>query len=1221
VFLADGSDHVGGAKAAGFLKGTNLSVDTLRTIWSVVDSGNKGKVDKVQFTRIIRLVSIAKSPIYAGSVPTMERYYKTAKDTFPMPPLTTSADAPAAAPASAPVAAPAPAASPEWIPSAQEASIMNAWFDKLDIERSGYVLGARAAGFLQNCALSREALRPMWGLVDTTGAGRINRAQFYKIIRLVALGSFPAYAGRPATMELYHSTAQESIPLPTFTAVGHDATSHAAHAPAAPVAGLQPAPYYPQQYPGHPSMPPSPNHQAYGYQYGAPPAAPVNQHPGQVPAETEEFSDFASANPAEPSAADDEFSDFSAAPTASTVPAPTFANVLPTSQVAAAPEDDFSDFASAAPVPAPAVSAVSAPPARLSIDDAFSGMMSPPQPSNVPTISFGDEHEDDDMGEFVSADAVESKVAPSNDDAFMVNVEIANDAQTAFDMIIIGSPYSTSTVGSGLANEGAVNISATSSEAPPPSNLLAVSVDSNDSGHFHQVSNPLSMSSLSSDAHGHSHQMSPFQSARIDPPAPEPVSGIAAPGGMLNTNSRMHFLDALAELDLQATNEEWDDFAAASVSSSNAVKGGDWSEPSTIPSTMNNTPALTMDAENALQNPFDAMGYANSPVKSLGKESTGSSTVFDWDEGEDVWHAPAQDTVAPAAPVTVDPVSNIASSNSTSNNAISSMFGELDVASNNSTGNNAISSTFGELDAQSGGVGSETASSVDWTDAASMVVEPARSNLSSRIGASAASNNSNDMFFESSFDEGDFGGFESASSHPSQPAQSVSLDTNVGVAASGSDAFASFDTGDDDFGDFETSTHASSLAPTPSAPTPSVPPVPAPSMTSNTSLLDFDLLDPVPHPPAAAKTATGSSSSVSTSMLDFDDFGFTSPPAPAPSSASFDPFGPVPTSSNSHTSTEFDAFGSAGPVKSIASKKPPANDPLNSPKKRSSTKVVALSSEELIEMSQTLFEKNLFEEAYLACMQAETRATIDRLSEEKREAVENDDLETAIRMKNAISAESAALSSPEQEASWVSAANNQGLTGDALEDMVDLILTLNPKIGGRCKTRFVDCAPSLEDDKPVLERALFAMLAKRSMRLITATLTTHVEFPDHWARILSSVSSNLTVASDRLESFKQLSKADQKEVMLNDKMKNFLVGTNLIAHVGLWVATSCTESLVNEKQAAQVASSAVAVVKTISEVWPAESEVVLRNDEVCVFLYCVFRRCWHCCHRAKNYQS
>ena len=69
--------YIGGAQAVGFLSNSNLSRDTLRSIWGLVDAANAGYIDLHQFYKTIRLVAISSSPMFAGSPPTMESYYAT----------------------------------------------------------------------------------------------------------------------------------------------------------------------------------------------------------------------------------------------------------------------------------------------------------------------------------------------------------------------------------------------------------------------------------------------------------------------------------------------------------------------------------------------------------------------------------------------------------------------------------------------------------------------------------------------------------------------------------------------------------------------------------------------------------------------------------------------------------------------------------------------------------------------------------------------------------------------------------------------------------------------------------------------------------------------------------------------------------------------------------------------------------------------------------------
>ena len=130
--LDDGSGLVGGVNAAQFLKHTNLSRDTLRTLWALVDSTNRGMVNRYQFYKIIRLVAISTSPIYAGSTPTMERYYQTVNDSLPLPAIRTAVLVPETK-----LKVCTEAVIVDWVPNGGEKFVMDAWFASLDPIGSG----------------------------------------------------------------------------------------------------------------------------------------------------------------------------------------------------------------------------------------------------------------------------------------------------------------------------------------------------------------------------------------------------------------------------------------------------------------------------------------------------------------------------------------------------------------------------------------------------------------------------------------------------------------------------------------------------------------------------------------------------------------------------------------------------------------------------------------------------------------------------------------------------------------------------------------------------------------------------------------------------------------------------------------------------------------------------------------------------------------------------
>ena len=80
------NSQVGGAKIVKFLMGSTLPKDILRTIWELGDSDKRGYVDRAQFTRMIRLVSICQRPGFEAP-PTMDKYYASVNDLIPLPSL------------------------------------------------------------------------------------------------------------------------------------------------------------------------------------------------------------------------------------------------------------------------------------------------------------------------------------------------------------------------------------------------------------------------------------------------------------------------------------------------------------------------------------------------------------------------------------------------------------------------------------------------------------------------------------------------------------------------------------------------------------------------------------------------------------------------------------------------------------------------------------------------------------------------------------------------------------------------------------------------------------------------------------------------------------------------------------------------------------------------------------------------------------------------------
>lgn len=139
----------------------------------------------------------------------------------------TSTPTKAAMPAPEPTDVGEPSNLPEWSPNADDRIKLDKWFNELQ-DDIGFVGGAKAVAFLKSTNLNRDNLKLIWTFVDTAKAGKIDRTQFYKIMRLVSISCYPVYMGSQPSMDRYHKTAYEkSIPLPPALILAEEAKAKA----------------------------------------------------------------------------------------------------------------------------------------------------------------------------------------------------------------------------------------------------------------------------------------------------------------------------------------------------------------------------------------------------------------------------------------------------------------------------------------------------------------------------------------------------------------------------------------------------------------------------------------------------------------------------------------------------------------------------------------------------------------------------------------------------------------------------------------------------------------------------------------------------------------------------------------------------------------------------------------------------------------------------------
>lgn len=104
----------------------------------------------------------------------------------------------------------------DWIPSYLEKKQLENWFSALDTSRTGLIGGPFVVEFLKSCGLTKEILRVIWALVDTSGSGLVNMIQFFRIVRLIEIALSPVYHKRELSLELYGSSVHVSLQLPSF---------------------------------------------------------------------------------------------------------------------------------------------------------------------------------------------------------------------------------------------------------------------------------------------------------------------------------------------------------------------------------------------------------------------------------------------------------------------------------------------------------------------------------------------------------------------------------------------------------------------------------------------------------------------------------------------------------------------------------------------------------------------------------------------------------------------------------------------------------------------------------------------------------------------------------------------------------------------------------------------------------------------------------------------
>ena len=327
-----------------------------------------------------------------------------------------------------------------------------------------------------------------------------------------------------------------------------------------------------------------------------------------------------------------------------------------------------------------------------------------------------------------------------------------------------------------------------------------------------------------------------------------------------------------------------------------------------------------------------------------------------------------------------------------------------------------------------------------------------------------------------------------------------------------------------------------------------------------------------------------------TVMLDSSLYATPTPvAAPDPMPASPSHFSPPPQS----TSGNFlDVFTTPAPIpRSVpySSAPPPASsssflldlDSFSGHAQLPDVVDRSLTLDELETLFSVLMDQNYFPEAYGVAKQAEAVKKIRELGTKKMQAVENDDLELAIQLRDEINRvkECEIVASREDERYWLEIAH-AGKKKAGIEEALDLVSSIDPDCSNTACAKYVTSAPST--DSPCSDRALFYANASRSLQLAIAVRTSHTEHVGHWSSIMTAVSRVVLDALGSVEEYKGLSEADQEAVKSTEPMNVFVRGVLRVVDVGKWVAASCQEAMVETAAAARTLSLCDSVVDTLS---------------------------------------
>jgi hypothetical protein len=681
--------------------------------------------------------------------------------------------------------------------------------------------------------------------------------------------------------------------------------------------------------------------------------------------------------------------------------------------------------------------------------------------------------------------------------------------------------------------------------------------------------------------------------------------------GTRKANTAMSAFDAMADLDVQASNEDWDDFAdettappapvvIAKVESDNPFDQFLAPEETAAPLEVTSVPAPVAEDEDF----GDFGGFEEAPAANILSHAVGDFESFE--SSPAIGFAASFDN---EPPIQTDPaVSNddddfgdFAEHTGGSSDMLDMGSAEIAAPAFAASFGGASflhGDTTGEIDQGSddefGDFSTTETAAVDTPTP----VEPQRFD----------SSDVRDIPVKVSEDDDDFGDFATTgvSSMPEPGCEDVPRedefdDFNDFEEAASPAAPAADSTGDsvDFFGDAFGELGDTQNAPVPvlegfsfTPPKPSEKPVTARQLSA-ADLLDSVLLDtslyasPPSNPVQAAPAPVVAAPSTSSGGGSFlDEFM----PKPAPVSVR-----PAPAASGGGSSFLLD-------FESFSKQLPEVVDR-------------SLTLDELETLFSVLMDLNRFAEAYGVGQQGEAVRKIKELGNKKMQAVENDDLELAIQLRDEINRvkESELVASRDDERYWLEMAHS-GKKNNSIEDYIELVGSIDPDCVDVIRSKYISAAP--DNASSNCDRALFYANALRALQLVVAVRTSHRDHVDHWGTVMTKVSRILLDSLGSIEEFKGLAQTDRDVLVGTEQMNVFVRGVLRVVDVGKWIAASCQEAVVETSTAGRTASLCDSVVEALtgcglleleSNVSDYKGVAPILSNFICAWLYAQYR--------------